>query len=62
MEKTVGFSEFGHLGNTYLPTRRNNEPVQWIPENNLYKENIFKNLQQPLGSCDNTLTPVVKVE
>src|SRR3984885_3846129 len=62
MEKTVGFSEFGHLGNTYSPTRRNNEPIQWIPEKDLYKENIFKNLQTPLGSADNTLTPVVKVD
>jgi hypothetical protein len=62
MEKTVGFTEFGHLGNTYLPTGDNNEQLPWIPEVNIHKKNIFKNLQQPLGPADNTMTPVVKVE
>src|ERR1700733_15006061 len=62
MEKTVGWSEFGHLGNTYTDDGPEGMKIEWIPEKDLQKQCPFGRLSSPFAPMDNTLTPVTKVE
>ena len=63
LEKTVGFTEFGHLGGMYWQDGGNNKDVVWVDEKNLIKTTAFK---KPFISAftpiENALTPVAKVE
>src|SRR5882724_5958048 len=62
MEKSVGFTEFGHLGNTYTQVAPCGGTTEWIPENKLRKQCPFDASPLSYSSFDNALTPVAKVE
>jgi hypothetical protein len=63
LEKTVGFTEFGHLGGVYWQEGGNNKAVVWVTEKELIKTTVFKKpFTSAFTSVENTLTPVAKVE
>src|SRR5882724_8205493 len=62
MEKSVGFTEFGHLGNTYTEVAPCGGTTEWIPGEKLRKQCPFDASPLSYSSFDNTLTPVARVE
>jgi len=42
LEKTVSFTEFGHLGGIYWQEGGNNKDVVWVTEKELIKTTVFK--------------------
>src|SRR5882724_3612117 len=63
LEKTVGFTEFGHLGGMYWQDGGNNKDIVWVTEKDLIKTTAFKKPFIPaFAPTENTITPVAKVE
>src|SRR5882724_11232832 len=63
LEKTVGFTEFGHLGGIYWQEGGNNKDVVWVTEKELIKTTVFKKPFIPaFTAIENALTPVARVE
>src|ERR1700733_10420257 len=56
IEKTVGWSDFGHLGNCFTHNAPGDENIPWVTERDLHKYCPFE-YQPSLTSYENTLHP-----